>query len=364
MVQLDGVRAIAVGSVLWHHWVHLRHFGVPWGPLGVQLFFVLSGFLITGILLKARRDADDTSSRFFGLRQFYVRRFLRIFPLFYVTLAVGCLLNLEVFRDSWGWHAAYLSNVLFFRLNAWTGHVGHFWSLSVEEQFYLVWPLLMLFVSRRFLLPTIVSAICAAPVFRFALALIQPENTFAQYLTPSQLDSLGVGALLAYFASDFYQSDKFTVKHHFLLLAGLLLLPIAILVDSLEPLRFTAQALLFGWLVVRAASGFAGPFGRLLAWRPVAYLGRISYGIYIVHVFAIDMLDYAVSHLGLSSAFVERGILRVPALAALTLSVTAVSWHFFESPLNNLKRYFPYNRSSNRAGKLMPSAMDGVRVNQ
>ncbi len=150
--QLDTLRAFAVTAVLIRHfWPELQP-GLDLGARGVHLFFVLSGFLITGILLRSRALVED-SGRGTGLaiRRFYIRRFLRIFPIYYLVLAVTWALGFPDVRSGIVWHLAYGSNILFAIENQWPPTTAHLWSLSVEEQFYLIWPLLMLLVPRRHL---------------------------------------------------------------------------------------------------------------------------------------------------------------------------------------------------------------------
>ncbi len=161
--QLDGLRALSVAAVAWSHWraYWFRESSVPWAEFGVETFFVISGFLITGILLDNRSE----SSKPFVLRQFYARRFLRIFPLFYATLVIGFVLRADSLRQTLFWHAGYLSNIYFY-LWGWCGQLSHFWSLAVEEQFYLFWPLLMIFLPKRFLLPAILAGIGFAPCLK------------------------------------------------------------------------------------------------------------------------------------------------------------------------------------------------------
>jgi peptidoglycan/LPS O-acetylase OafA/YrhL len=112
MVQLDGLRAFAIAAVAFSHWVPEHQFGLPWGT-GVQLFFVLSGYLITGILLDSKTDENQKQWRmlFVTWRRFYIRRCLRIFPLFYLVLVFALLINLKPIRDTWPWHVSYLSNI-------------------------------------------------------------------------------------------------------------------------------------------------------------------------------------------------------------------------------------------------------------
>ena len=151
MPQLDGLRAIAVLLVVWSHWAsgYIHIFGTHLGVLGVQLFFVLSGYLISGILIDCSLRDNEGRQRWFVLRQFYIRRFLRIFPLYYAILGLAVYVNVPPFRTTWPWHAAYLSNVHFWLVGSRESYGGHLWSLSVEEQFYLCWPMLMLFMPKK-----------------------------------------------------------------------------------------------------------------------------------------------------------------------------------------------------------------------
>ena len=183
---------MAVPAVAWSHWERPYQFGIPFGA-GVHLFYVLSGFLITGILLDVRERADRVA----GLKAFYIRRALRIFPAFYLTLALAWIADVPPVRETFWWHALYLSNVQIVVSGEWPGAISHFWSLAVEEQFYLLWPWLIVWVPRRWLVPAIVAAIAVAPLFRLWLAMIGYRETMLGVLTPGWLDSLGVGALLA-----------------------------------------------------------------------------------------------------------------------------------------------------------------------
>ena len=202
MAQLDALRAIAVGMVLlYHFWRPARQY-VSFGPIGVRIFFVLSGFLITGILLRSRERCDSGQTPpGFAIRRFYVRRILRIFPLYYVALAIAWYGEVWGAREGMAWHAAYLSNVHFFLVNAaqpgvWGGHVAHLWSLAVEEQFYLVWPWVILFAPRRWLPGIALGMAAVGPVFR-SVVFGLTGNDLAPVLPLGCVDSLALGAYLA-----------------------------------------------------------------------------------------------------------------------------------------------------------------------
>ena len=192
MPQLDGLRAFAVGAVLIRHFFYPERIGgVDFALLAVWLFFVLSGFLITGILLRSRDQVEyHGHQRYLELRQFYIRRFLRIFPLYYLVLSIAALLDLSDVRDTIFWHLAYASNYLFAIQGQYGSVTGHLWSLAVEEQFYLLWPALILFAPRRFLLKVIITAIAVGPTFRLFGHFLDFNWVTRYAVSPACLDSL------------------------------------------------------------------------------------------------------------------------------------------------------------------------------
>jgi peptidoglycan/LPS O-acetylase OafA/YrhL len=208
MRQLDGLRALAVLAVLIEHYVP-KTYGIarviPWGTLGVQLFFVLSGFLITGILLKCREISGTFQHPFFSLRQFYIRRFLRIFPLYYFVLCMVFLLNVANIRETIFWYMFYLCNIKFAIDGNWAGTLSHFWSLAVEEQFYLFWPFVILCSPRKILNHVVILAILVAPLIKWVMASRGMNDIAVAVLMPSNLDALGSGSLLALLETDRYR---------------------------------------------------------------------------------------------------------------------------------------------------------------
>jgi peptidoglycan/LPS O-acetylase OafA/YrhL len=210
--QLDSLRAFAVAGVAWSHWMPNYTFGLPCSA-GVQLFFVLSGFLITCILLQARsgKDLNKSNSTTSGiLKAFYSRRFLRIFPLYYLVLLIVVILNLPGARVSFLWHFGYASNYYYFLLNAWNGPTSHFWTLAVEEQFYLFWPLVVLLVSRRYLLPTFVGFVLLGVAYRLVGDIWFTNWLMWDITLFGNFDSLCLGGILAYFHQT--QSQAFSNK--------------------------------------------------------------------------------------------------------------------------------------------------------
>jgi len=346
--QLDGLRAVAVAAVAWSHWERAYQGGIPFGA-GVHLFFVLSGFLITGILLDIRALPDRAAA----MRAFYIRRALRILPAFYLTLALAWVADVPWLRGSLPWHALYLSNVWIVKIGEWPGAISHLWSLAVEEQFYLVWPWLVVFAPRRWLTPAIAACVLAAPVFRWWMADLGYRESMLAVLTPGCLDSLGMGALLA--VSGLASRTAFSAANesdapNTLAPAALVACLVWVLlwrVDAasgaslaLVAVKQTVQAFVFAWIVMRAAIGFRGRTGGVLSSAPIVYVGKISYGIYLAHGFVGDIL----ATFGVASASLPEP-LRFAVLSGVTVGVAAISWRLVESPINGLKRRVPYDVS-------------------
>lgn len=344
MPQLDGLRAAAVASVMAFHFIPSVDRYAPLGTMGVRLFFVLSGFLITGILLSWRGQPLAVAAQVF-----YTRRALRIFPLFYFVLIAAAALNIGPVRDTFGWHAAYLSNFYFYLRGDWHGPVSHLWSLAVEEQFYLLWPWLILCAPERWLRPVVITMIVAAPVSR----LVFP-HAMDSVLPTSCLDSLGLGALLALGAGNLFAFAKATANKKGLpppvLALGAVLTAAAL---SLRYLGFGGPyqvvgldfgvSLLSASVVAGAATGFAGTAGRLLAAAPVRAVGRISYGLYVYHGFTPYLLGRYVPGF-VDMAWPARALL----LTVTTALIAVVSWHLLEQPFLRLKSNHPISTSPRR----------------
>ena len=344
--QIDSLRAFAVLAVLVHHFLPTEKV-IPdfmtLGLLGVRFFFTLSGFLITGILLRGQT-----------IGRFYIRRALRIFPAYYACLLVVVLAGVPDARQYLLWHATYLSNVLFVFFPGTGKATGHFWSLAVEEQFYLVWPWLVLKIPARHLWKLPVAAILSTIVFKAALAYTIGGHIAGGLLPFACLDSLGLGALLAVFSHDprlIPFRDRF--MRAALALGALILLGQIIIYVSSHGYRilistyYLGISLIFVWLVGKAADG---KLWKIIEARPLLYTGKISYGLYLWHNF---MLALAVWLLG----YQARSWLLAAVATFLTFVVAATSWKVLESPMNSLKdRIGAPVRPSTRAETLENSA--------
>jgi len=350
--QLDALRALAVFAVMLAHFSPTIQTVAPeLGFAGVRLFFVLSGFLITGILLRCRdRARAGGSPPGFQLRQFYMRRALRILPAFYATLFVAAALQMGSARPTFWWHFFYASNFLLALRGTWIDLVTHFWSLAVEEQFYLVWPWLVLFVSPRRLPGLIVLGCALGPLTRLATLWLAPGNLVATtVLPPACFDPLGAGALLAWL---WHARNFGATRQVWLSRGGLALLvtivPILLLLPPDKPWAIVlgpiAQAVGFTALVDGAARGFSGVAGAVLMWRPLLWTGQISYGLYLLHNFShwwAPRIMRQLTHY--RQAYFTNEILHVLYLIALSFAAATMSWYLLERPLNRLKSHFRYS---------------------
>ena len=353
LTQLDGLRGIAASAVVIHHFPPIGLRMLDLGRAAVWLFFVLSGFLITGILLRARTEAQLGSQTLRGVFwAFYLRRFLRIFPLYYALLFATSLLDPRV-RKVFPWFLFYLSNFYI----AWAGELtlpmNHLWSLSVEEQFYLTWPALVLLVPESLLLPVFALVIAAGPLSRFLLLNATGNWTTASFFTTSCFDALGMGALMAFLRSRRKTGSDFSGLKNALLSSG-----VALMILYLGLGRFTnskalvitvqylSLSLIFACIVDRAADGFTGIVRYCLEYRPLTYLGVISYGVYVYHPFIPRLVQMAAGRFGIEFRLDDHqpSFLKCAFVLLASTLVSTMSWFVFEKPINGLKQFFSYTR--------------------
>lgn len=345
--QLDALRAFAVGAVLLAHFSPTAHRLAPeLGFAGVRLFFVISGFLVTGILLRARAFVrTGKSSLPMEIRRFLVRRALRILPAFYLLLLVNAWLDIGPTRTDFWWHALYLSNLPMGLNGHWSDLLTHLWSLAVEQQFYLIWPWLVLGLTR-FPLPALLLGACAAgPLFRLACVWLVPENHVAPFvLTPACLDPLAAGGLVAWLI---HHDEAGGSSHGLMRSLGLACLPLALACTLVVPPPWQPlvavggpllQAFAFAMLVWSAAIGFTGPAGALLGSRPLLWLGSISYGIYLFHNNAHWLGPRILRQLTrYEMAYLPSEALHVTYLTLLSILAASASWVLVEKPFLQLK---------------------------
>jgi peptidoglycan/LPS O-acetylase OafA/YrhL len=343
---LDGIRGIAILAVLILHFgpffphgafEHIVSAGIEFGWCGVDLFFCLSGFLITGILLRTAGRPDY-------FRLFYARRFLRIFPAYYVFVGIAVLAvyaahpfgyyrTLNTKGKLWAW--LYLSN--------WHGSVlpftTHLWSLAVEEQFYLVWPLAIIAFRRRLLPFCLCVAVLSFVARAVAVYAFGWGREPVYEMTPFRLDGLALGGAAACIA--FSPRLLPMVKRYLPWVFGTglaIAIGIAVvygssaLVHPMNTFGLAALAISFSALVLHVATT-SGAIAKAFLLRPLGHLGKYSYGIYIFHyIFARPTKS-----IGLS-----RAALWIAVASTASYVIARVSWKFVESPFLRLKRRFEY----------------------
>jgi peptidoglycan/LPS O-acetylase OafA/YrhL len=324
--QLDGLRALAIAGVLHSHFFDDAS---PAAPLGVLLFFVLSGYLITMLLLEAR-DTGGVS-----LLNFYARRALRLCPAFYCALGVATAFDIENIRAVFWWHAAYASNILFALRQDYVPWIAApWWSLAVEEQFYLLWALAVVLATRRALPWICLAAILVSLVFS---AAVQASGGAEQLnlLLPGPLDGLAGGALLA--CARRYRPHTLRRLPAVGIAAALTVVPLLALGSwSMVLARLLAVAAACA-LVDAASRDSTWRFGRVLSSPPVTFIGRISYGMYVYHM----LVFWALIHFSGAHPATQRGWSLLLAGSALTVALATLSWFALERPFNRLKLRFP-----------------------
>ena len=382
---LDGLRGLAIVLVLLCHFLpysdqphsamgRLFFFVGRCGWCGVDLFFVLSGFLITGILFDAKNSAHY-------FRNFYARRTLRIFPLYYGVLAVIFIViplvhpaafagkAEQAVRHDQAWLWTYCGNLrmamqqdMYAFGGGWI-NLNPFWSLSVEEHFYLIWPAVVFFCSRRTLLWISVACMVVGLVVKIDLSLLPGDHFASIYvLTPSRMDALACGALLALLMRGPRAQARMVLwwARPVAVVCGILALLTISRGDANGPiissLNYTLLALGFGGLLLWAITAPASSaVARTFTFRGLRTLGKYSYGLYVYHVTLLPLMDrlfgqrkmqrWLESHLHLGhAAYGLSVVLFILMAATASFAAAFASWHLYERHFLKLKRYFEYRR--------------------
>ena len=350
---LDGIRGLAILLVVFfHNFGFLKYFGFGW--LGVDLFFVLSGYLITDILIR-------TVGNKYYLRNFYLKRILRIFPLYYLVVSITIFIlpqfrglwdNLQFYVENQWWVWFYLQNWLYvFKEPEQTNFLLHFWSLAVEEQYYLLWPWVILLLRKPSrLITTTVLILFGVIITRIILWINQVEGLeyFGLY-TFTRVDGLCIGSLLAlimYIDRDWLRKyTAFIVS----IVAGLNFLFYFLNRASYFSFPFfpfigyTTFAIVFAVLVYEAVQGKTKLINLIFINPILSFFGKISYGFYVFHWPVYVALNswfrnLLYSRLDLQSSIVELLVSILATVLGLVISI--FSYYFFERRFLKLKSHF------------------------
>ena len=358
--QLDSLRAIAVILVIISHWITTNSLisSIPFGPIGVDIFFVLSGFLISKILFDHRNNSELSNiPKSIVLKNFYVRRTLRIFPIYYLLIFI-----MLVFAESTGTHIrynfvyflTYSSNFYFFYTQQWDGILSHLWSLAVEEQFYLIWPWIILFANKKYLFPIIIVFILIGTLSQYLLTGVPMGDA----LTFTCFDAFGFGAILSWiitFASE--KLEKFYKIISCISIVFLLLFLLSLVQHECLYIPFrTLVSFMAMWVIAYIILNYEAnslKFKFILNNRILIFLGKISYGMYLYHEIVPNVLNLKIINVYLNPLLPDVLYkthweqLYLIENCILLILVSWLSYTFIEKRFLSLKKYFNYENPNN-----------------
>jgi peptidoglycan/LPS O-acetylase OafA/YrhL len=365
--QLDALRAVAVSLVIIGHWLPETNFlnrvtNNANGYIGVTIFFVLSGFLITWILLENRLTAEAAAlKKGTVIKQFFIRRALRIFPVYYITIFALYIFGQYTgthIREDFIYFLTYTVNINIFKNQQWDGMLAHLWSLSVEEQFYLIWPWIILFCRKAYLQSVIIGFILLGTISSYLFT-----TPAVDCLTTSCFDAFGLGALLS-LQLVFHPEAlrKFYTRARLAGLIGLVLFVITLLIHQTVyiPLR-TLLSCVSLWVITYIVlnRNKTNMLNRVLNNNWLVGMGRISYGIYLFHLPLIYGTTAALNYLVKRHLLSLPGRFYLPVLLVssfvLLILLAMASWQWIEKPFLRLKKYFELKPAVQQPHEIKPA---------
>ena len=390
---LDGIRGIAALMIVAHHSsqsyiltstfdkAYLRATAPLW--FGVDLFFVLSGFLITNILLDTRESPNY-------FKTFYGRRFVRIFPLYYTYLAIlfiilpwfGVKLN-SYLEQGQIWQWTYTSNIYDAFHNWQDVNINHFWTLAIEEQFYLVWPLVVFYASTKSLKKGVIAVFLALPLLRWGCLSLGLSVMFIYTFTLCHIDGLVIGALISIAfhsglkerltspqlrskikALDWIITGAviaFALVYCFVLTNDQFIFVFKFWSPFGQEIGLTLVSIFLGYVVLHAVSSVPNTLQRVMSLKYLRAIGKYSYALYVLHAsicYWVGMSFPIPSFLqNLPPAWSFAHSIYI-IIVQFTLSILAaiISWHMWEKRFLKLKKYFSYSfvPQPNQTQSLLP----------
>lgn len=350
MPQLDSLRSFAMFGVMITHFLSPEdpiRLQIPWGWLGVRLFFVLSGFLVTGVLIASRQKIEQQqASPWKILQNFFIRRCFRLFPLYYLYLAFAFIIHPDI-RGNILAFILYAQNILFAFQPETFGLLSHLWTLAIEAQFYLILPWLVICLPKKMLIPLLVAMTLFSPMLRLVLHVYGLTPHQANMMVPTHFDTLCLGGLLSALIAAGQSGQVLARK---LCSIGLWLgapMLMAFMFGRLVwgdaaifvTLDETGAGLFFTWLIGRASVGFNGLAGAILNQNWLVYGGKISYAVYLFH---FEIPPFFQNQLlgGLNVRAIDNTRILFPVYVAVSIVIAILAWKWIEEPMNQQKKYF------------------------
>lgn len=362
--ELDAVRGLAILSVLVDHWFpkDTVFFEIAEIINAPNIFFTISGFLITKILLGDRAKAEQLAySKGVVFKNFFFKRMLRIFPPYYLLLGIVYLIN-KTEAIHYGPYLSFTSNYYIYDAKEW-GQITHLWSMAVEEQFYLIWPWLILFSPKKWL-PYAILLFAGIGIFS---QRVLPDNEFSPILTFACFDALALGAFLSWLITRYPQH----VPKIYKILTILAAISLALFIKNQLTDRFytfsnrTLTAIMIMWVLVYFISK-PNPARRLsfiFKNKPLILIGKMSYGIYLYHsvlpFYSYRLYNVIYKFIPMPFAIQKNVYFYIAENVVLLLLLSWLSWTYFETPILNLKKYFSNPKPQTPA--LAPVAETGLQ---
>lgn len=344
--QLDGLRAVAMIAIAWDHWC--PHDWPRVFPFEVFLFFflVLTGYLITGSLLRERDRSEARGGpwKLAALKSYQIRRGLRILAPYYAAIVLAWIVRApDMTATTIGWYILHLSNIHMAILGYWPAGTNHFWSLAMQQQFYLVWPFVIWFLPRRWLVLAVVIVSAIGPTARWLHDFQSTWIAWPQVLTWSCLDYFGIGGLLALAVYRGMSLESPGLKIISWIALGIYLVEfgghaLGWSTLGLRSFQQTFLAVALCGFIAAATAGFSGSLGKLLEHPILQRIGQVSYGIYLFHNLAPLVTGKLMWFLWNGQFETGFGALfRIVIYAAVTWGLTLASWRWIEQPLQNVR---------------------------
>jgi len=332
-------------AICWDHWCPKTWPRIF--PFEIFLFFflVLTGYLITGSLLRERdrKEARGGSWKLEALKSYQIRRGLRILAPYYAAIILAWIVRAPDMHAAFGWYFFHLSNIHMAMLDHWPSGTNHFWSLAIQQQFYLIWPFVIWFLPKKWLAFAILVFAAIGPASRYCHDDFLPWFSRPEILTWSAFDYFGLGGLLA------------LAVHHGMSLESPVLRWVSIIglagylgifgshalgwpTYGLRPVQQTFLSAALCGFIAAGSVGFRGHLGQFLVNPGLQRIGQVSYGIYLFHNLAPLLTGKILFFLWLGwfdSVYGE--IIRIPVFAAVTWALTLASWRWIESPLQGVR---------------------------